>query len=231
MNNVIITAGKEELCNMLNVSSKALQHIITRKQLEDRLNKAGYKLIKEYKVGRYKAYDIEIVGISEWAKLQLSHNIKKEKQHTLYSFIRLTNMQEPRSKLIKDNDIDISNSTAGHYDKILEGENAMKFDKYVYYKTNKEGLWEEITIDYYKAFWVELREYKYIVSTYRQRLKKQEISQDTYDLVISNLYDTIERFKGYMVVKFKTYKEAENTKKVLDMIRDRNIIKNTGVDQ
>lgn len=226
MNNIVITAGKEELCNMLNVSSKALQHIITRKQLEDRLNKAGYKLVKEYKVGRCKAYDIEIVGLSEWAKLQLLHNIKKDKQHTIYSFVRLTNMQEPRSKLLKDNDINISNATAGHYDKILEDENAMQFDKYVYYKTNKEGLWEEITRDYYTAFWVELREYKYIVSTYRQRLKKQEITQDTYDLVVSNLYDTIERFKGYMVVKFKTYKEAENTKKVLDMIRDRNIIKN-----
>lgn len=224
--NNTITVGKEEICEMLNISDKALKHIITRKQLTDRLDKAGYKLIKEYKVGRYKAYDIEVIGISEWDRFQLAHNIRKNDQHTAYSFVRLINMKEPRAKLLKDNNIDISGSTAGHYDKILEKENAMQFDKYVYYKTNKEGLWEEITRDYYTAFWVELREYKYIVSTYRQRLKKQEITQDTYDLVVSNLYDTIEKFKGYMVVKFKTYKEAENTKIVLDMIRDRNIIKN-----
>jgi len=219
--NNTITVSKEELCEVLQVTSKALQHIITRDTLKGRLNEVGYKLIDAYKIGRYKAYDIEAIELKEWDILQNKHNIKKKDEHTEYTVARLYNLVSPRTKILRENNISISGTTAGRYDDILVKEQGMEKDKCVYYKTNKEGLWEEITEAYYKSFWIELREYKYIVSLYRNRLRKQEITQDAYDLVTYNLYNTIERFKGYMVVKFYTYKEAENTKKILDMINSR----------
>lgn len=220
-NDITITVGKEELCDILQVSSNTLNSIIKRDTLHTRLLEVGYKLISIYKEGRYKAYDLGLINVSEWDKLQTKYKVKKKEEHTEYTLVRLYNLELPRAKLLRDNNIDISNTTAGRYDDILIEENAMQEDKQVYYKTNKDGLWEEINEAYYKAFWTECREYKYIVSTYRCRLNKKEITQDTYDLVISNLYDTVERFKGYMVVRFKTYKEAENTKKILDMINSK----------
>lgn len=216
-----ITVIKEELCNILNVQSNTLDSIIKRDRLNERLQQVGYKLIDTYKVGKYKAYDIEPIHINEWDRLQTKYNIMKRDEHTVYTEIRLNNMTSTRAKLLRDNEINISSTTAGRYDLILVEEKAMQEDKWVYYKTNQEGLWEEINEDYYKAFWTECREYKYIVSMYKHRLNKGEISESAYNLIVQNVYNTVERFKGYMVVTFKTYKEAENTKKILDMLNDR----------
>lgn len=218
--NDVITVSKEELSIILDVTTNTLNTIIKRDTLADRLNKKGYKIVDEYKIGRCKAYDIQHIPITEWERLQDNYRVQKKEEHTQYSINRLYNLKQSRTSILRDNDISISGTTAKRYDDILLNEKAMDKDKHVYFKITDNKEWIEIDKQAYSNFWIECKEYNYILSKYKKRLRNKEITENTYNLMVQNVYNSIERFKGYMVVKFYTYKEAENTKKIIDMITE-----------
>lgn len=195
-NSEIITVSKEELSIILDVTTNTLNTIIKRNTLDDKLQKKGYKLIEEYKIGRCKAYDIQQISINEWEQLQDNYRVQKKEEHTQYSISRLYNLKQSRSKILRDHDINISGTTAKRYDDILLKEKAMDKDKYVYFKITDTKEWIEIDKQAYSNFWIECKEYNYILGKYKKRLRDREITENAYNLMVQNVYNSIERFKG-----------------------------------
>lgn len=216
-----ITATREEICDMLDVTNNNLKYIIKNNKLGYRLELKGYKLEAQYKVGRNAVYELSKIYINEFKVIQNKHKIIKKKENEIYAKCRLLledGMKMSKRQIIRDNNINIDEHTAKRYDDMLIDEMAMKEDKMVYYRKDQEGNIEEVTFEYYNNYWLEQAEAKKLISHMRKEVIDGKMSMDAYDVMSSNVYSSLERSKGYVVYKFMSYKEAENTKKICNML-------------
>ena len=216
-----ITATREEICDMLDVTNNNLKYIIKNNKLDHRLELKGYKLEAQYKVGRNTVYELSKIDINEFKVIQNKHKIIKKKENEIYAKCRLLledGMKMSKRQIIRDNNINIDEHTAKRYDDMLIDEMAMKEDKMVYYRKDQEGNIEEVTFEYYNSYWLEQAEAKKLISHMRKEVIDGKMSMDAYDVMSSNVYSSLERSKGYVVYKFMSYKEAENTKKICNML-------------
>ena len=216
-----ITATREEICDMLDVTNNNLKYIIKNNKLGYRLELKGYKLEAQYKVGRNTVYELSKIDINEFKVIQNKHKIIKKKENEIYAKCRLLledGMKMSKRQIIRDNNINIDEHTAKRYDDMLIDEMAMKEDKMVYYRKDQEGNIEEVTFEYYNNYWLEQAEAKKLISHMRKEVIDGKMSMDAYDVMSSNVYNSLERSKGYVVYKFMSYKEAENTKKICNML-------------
>ena len=216
-----ITATREEICDMLDVTNNNLKYIIKNNKLGYRLELKGYKLEAQYKVGRNTVYELSKIDINEFKVIQNKHKIIKKKENEIYAKCRLLledGMKMSKRQIIRDNNINIDEHTAKRYDDMLIDEMAMKEDKMVYYRKDQEGNIEEVTFEYYNNYWLEQAEAKKLISHMRKEVIDGKMSMDAYDVMSSNVYSSLERSKGYVVYKFMSYKEAENTKKICNML-------------
>lgn len=216
-----ITATREEICDMLDVTNNNLKYIIKNNKLSHRLELKGYKLEAQYKVGRNTVYELSKIDINEFKVIQNKHKIIKKKENEIYAKCRLLledGMKMSKRQIIRDNNINIDEHTAKRYDDMLIDEMAMKEDKMVYYRKDQEGNIEEVTFEYYNNYWLEQAEAKKLISHMRKEVIDGKMSMDAYDVMSSNVYSSLERSKGYVVYKFMSYKEAENTKKICNML-------------
>lgn len=124
-----------------------------------------------------------------------------------------------RSKIIRDNEIDISGKTAKRYDDILINEKAMEENKMVYYYINKnDDSMTEITEQEYQNFWKDNKVAKMALANVKRKREKFEITEDFSDYSIYDIITGIGNDEGCIAIKFMTYKQAENAKEILDMI-------------
>lgn len=206
---------------MLDVTNNNLKYIIKNNKLGYRLELKGYKLEAQYKVGRNAVYELSKIYINEFKVIQNKHKIIKKKENEIYAKCRLLledGMKMSKRQIIRDNNINIDEHTAKRYDDMLIDEMAMKEDKMVYYRKDQEGNIEEVTFEYYNNYWLEQAEAKKLISHMRKEVIDGKMSMDAYDVMSSNVYSSLERSKGYVVYKFMSYKEAENTKKICNML-------------
>lgn len=206
---------------MLDVTNNNLKYIIKNNKLGYRLELKGYKLEAQYKVGRNTVYELSKIDINEFKVIQNKHKIIKKKENEIYAKCRLLledGMKMSKRQIIRDNNINIDEHTAKRYDDMLIDEMAMKEDKMVYYRKDQEGNIEEVTFEYYNNYWLEQAEAKKLISHMRKEVIDGKMSMDAYDVMSSNVYSSLERSKGYVVYKFMSYKEAENTKKICNML-------------
>ena len=216
-----ITATREEICDMLDVTNNNLKYIIKNNKLGYRLELKGYKLEAQYKVGRNTVYELSKIDINEFKVIQNKHKIIKKKENEIYAKCRLLledGMKMSKRQIIRDNNINIDEHTAKRYDDMLIDEMAMKEDKMVYYRKDQDGKIEEVTFEYYNNYWLEQAEAKKLISHMRKEVIDGKMSMDAYDVMSSNVYSSLEMSKGYVVYKFMSYKEAENTKKICNML-------------
>lgn len=215
----------DEICSLLNTNKRNLKSITSRGKLEDRLIKVGYRLIKQFKEGRSNVYELEKILDVTWDEYQTSKNISENKKydHTKYTEYRITSgLKESRTQAINMSMSDISNRTAKRYDDILIEDNVIEFDQTVYFIKNTEtGEWVQIDKDGYKRFWSNCSEAAYYLNENYRRFKAGEIPRSTYEDTSYAIKDGIANNQGEIALKFNTYKEAENTKRILDMIKNR----------
>lgn len=215
----------EEMCDLLSTTKRNFKSILSRGKLDDRLIRVGYKLIKQYKNGKFNLYEIEKIEDLTWIQYQTIKNISGDKKddHTKYTKCRITTgLKKPRSNVVCTSEANISNSTAKRYDEILIQDNVMEFDQTVYFIKNTEtGEWEETTKEGYKMFWSRCSEATYYLNENYRRFKKGEIPRSTYEDTSYAIKDVIANKHGEIALKFNTYKEAENTKRILNMINNR----------
>lgn len=224
-----VTMTREEVRSLLNVTENTFKSIVKEKKLEKRLKNKGLELVKKYKIGRNVVYELSPTELSYWQKVQSHYNVKKQCEHDAYTIARLTNkgLEKSRASIIRDNDIDISGKTAKKFDDILENEGIIVKDKTVYALYNKQtGTFDNITEEEYKSFWKDVSFCKELLYEQRRKLNKKEISQDTYDYRNYVIIDQVGREKGEVAVKFDTYKELQDTKELIDMIKKHQEAKN-----
>ena len=229
----MIEINRKELCNLLDVTEKGLQIIITRKQLEDRLLANGYTLVEERKDGRKKIYVLKQIETSEkWHSIQRKHRIPKEKleMHDEYSKTRLENMEVPRTKVIDDCNTSVPYSTASRYDNILVEEQIMAKDETVYYLYNWETkeLCEKINKDAYETYWILNAEFKRRCEKLEYERKNYLISQKQYDALITSTYNEFTQADKRIAIKFNTFKELEETQEMIRLIKE-SIVKRNNV--
>lgn len=222
-----ITMISSELCEMLNVTKECLRAIIKRKKLEERLLEKGYRLINKYKQGRDNIYELEIIEKDEWSDYQRARNIQKKDEHTIYVENRITNgLDKPRKSFIKELNIELSESTAGRYDKMLLEDEIIEEDREVYLLFNpKTSEFTEISEEAYKQFWKDSSECTYQIRHNYARYKRGDIPESTYE---SNKYlfmTQLGKEKGVVAIKFHTYKEYTNTRRTLELIAKHKKIK------
>ena len=221
----MITMTSNEICELLGVTKRNLKSIISRGKLEDRLIKCRYKLINTYKYGRNNIYELKKMDDITWDEYQICKNISnnKKEDHTKYTKQRITTgLCDSRAKVISDSKSNISSSTAKKYDEMLVEDNVIEFDKTVYFiKNSKTNEWTEISKEGYKNFWSRCSEATYYLNENYRRFKSGEIPRSTYEDTAYAIKDGIANEQGEIALKFNTYKEAENTKRILDMIKNR----------
>lgn len=222
-----ITMTREEVREVLSVAESTMRDIVKSKRLKIRLHEKGFTLINTYKDGRNTIYEVEPVDLDYWEQVQIYYNVKKTIDHDTYTIARLTDngLIKSRSKLLRDNNIEISGSTAKRYDDILENEGYIMKDKttYVYYNKTS-GEFRDITKEEYLSFWKDVSYCKELLYDNRRKLNKYEISQDTYDYRNLIILDSVGKEKGEIAMKFDTYKELQDTKDLVELIQSRNLV-------
>lgn len=222
-----ITMTREEIRDLLNVSESAIKQICKRGKLEERLEMVGYRLSSKEKMGRNIIYELYPIDVDEWMLVQNKHHIRHDKleDHSNYSYKRIestSNMSSSRSKFIEDNDLNISGSTAKRWDEILIEEGAMKKDRVIYLKyILSSGEVYEISSDDYREFWKNNYEYTYQMANNERRYSNGSISEDVYENNKDMFKAALWSREDCMVVKYTSYSEAENTKRILGLIRNR----------
>lgn len=219
---MIITVTKQELCDMLEVSKKTISNMKEDK-LRERLLGYGYKLIKSYKQGRDKFYELEYIEEITWKVIQNKYSIRDKIKHSEYSRARLTSgLQQSRKGILNDlaeENINVSYNSAMKYDKILIKERIMEHDGEVYYMFNpKTNQFIESTKEEYTMFWVYNKEFKRQITSIKNRRNIYEISESAYDILISATYKQYGFDEECIAIKFNTYREVEITKQILEEI-------------
>lgn len=219
-----VTMTREEVCEVLGVKESTLRDIVKNKKLYERLLKNGFELICKHKHGRNVCYEVKPVGLDYWDQVQNHYNVKKKEEHDNYTIARLTNdgVLQSRSSLLRNNNIDICGTTARKFDEILENEGIIMKDKTVYALYNKTtGEFTEITEDGYKSFWKDVSFCKELLFAERRKLNRREISQDLYDYRSYTIIDQVGREKGEIAIMFDTYKELQDTRDLIDLIKNK----------
>ena len=210
---------RQELRDLLEVSETALKSIVKRDKLSERIEQINYKLICQCKIGRSMVYELEPLEKDLWSELQKCYKIRKKDEHTQYTLARLENFDKSRSRIIKENKIEITCHTAKRYDDILVNENAMEVDGLVYYMINKNtNEMTKITEEEYKIFWKDNVVVKNALSDIKRRRSKFEISEDFSDYSVYTVMNQI-KDNDSIAIKFTSYKEAENAKHILELIK------------
>ena len=121
MQKMNITMSREEVRLMLDANNDRMRYLIKHNKLEPELRSYGYAIINQYKKGRHTFYDLSRIAIDKWEAYQSTKNIKKKDEHTEYVEKRLISdgLSSPRSKFIRENNIDISETSAMRYDKMM----------------------------------------------------------------------------------------------------------------
>ena len=210
---------REEIRDLLQVSENTMKAIVKRNKLQERLELNGYKLENTYKEGRSTVYELSAIDKNEWLQIQRKYSILKNEEHNKYSAARIIDGKSSRAKIIKDNDIHISNNTARRYDKILCKEDIMQYDKKVYYLIdNKTNEMTEITKDEYIDFWQNNLTAKNSIDQINKQLDNKEISGKQADIYKHKILEKVDNKEGCIAIKYDTYKQATNAIKILELI-------------
>lgn len=214
-----VTFTRDELKEVLQLTEYGYKAVVKRKQLEDRLLEYGYKLEKQYKDGRCTIYEVSIVNTNEWIDLQNRYRIKKKEEHSIYSKARITNGDSSRAKLIRDNDIHITQTTAKKFDLILCKEDIIAYDSKVYYILEKKtGDMIEITEQEYKEFWYNNMTARNAIEQVNRQIDSKEITREIGDIYKHRILEKLDNKDGFIAVQFNTYKQASNAEKFLKLI-------------
>lgn len=232
-NNSMFTITTEELCDILKVNNNTLKGILKRNTLEDRLKEIGYILISTYKVGKYKAYDIkqsETNNSTDWDQFQTHYKIRKKDEHTKYTCKRImpTGLTSSKSSILRDNDIDISLTTAKRYDSILENEGYIKPGDTVYMMYDSEdNSYIEITKQEYNHYWFINRYAQEQLAELKFKQRRKMITDNDYDSLRDTIVTKVANKTGTIVVKFDTYEALEKSKELIKMLADHSRVNNT----
>lgn len=216
-----IELNRNELAEFLLISTKTLRNLIKDGTLEDRIDRAGYRIVNEYKKSRTIYYEIEKVrDITEWDIIQYTNRIKKLDEHDLYSNKRIDGgLAHSKSKIIRDNKIDISINTAKRYDTILEQEGYIEFDKEIYMMYDREtGEYKEIEQGEYKDYWLRNRYANEQLKSIKNKREKYIISENDYDSLRDIIISDVGNKEGTIVMKFDTYTALEKSNELIAMI-------------
>lgn len=218
-----ITMTSEELAMLLEVSPKTLRNIVTKGNLEERILAKGFELHDSYKEGRNNIYELDKIVTETWNVIQAKHNIRKssKSKHDTYSKTRILEMDKSRKQVIKDSETNICYSTAKKYDEILLEEKIMDKNEYVYFQVDMTtDRFTPISEYEYKTFWMDNRELKTRLNEYKNKLSKYEISEEAYDYLVGKTYESFGKENGVIAIKFMTYKQAENTMRILNELNN-----------
>ena len=217
---MVVTMTKTELREMLGINNDRFKYLTKTNKLDETLEALGYSISSKYKSGRKTVFELEVIEKDEWLEYQQARHIQKKEEHTIYVENRITNgLDKPRKSFLKELDIDLSETTAGRYDKMLVEDEIMKKDGEVYLLFNPNTQeFTEISHEEYKQFWKDASECRYQLSNNYARYKRGDIPESTYE---SNKYlfmNQLGNEKGVVAIKFNTYKEYTNTKQTLELI-------------
>lgn len=220
---------RSEIMEMLGINNDRMKYITKTNQLDEELKLNGYKLEKQYKDGRNIIFEVSALDkIDESEEYEIYQNqigVRDKETHMVYSEERITTgLQKSRSQFLRDLNSEKkptpSYKTASKWDGYLIDFEAMQKDKTVYLLFNpNDETFEEITKERYNAFWRDSKECMYQLSHNKARYKKNEISEGTYDNNQYIIMNNLGQEQGTVALKFDTYKEFTNTKKMLDMIK------------
>ena len=216
-----ITMTAEELMDLLGVTYGTFRNMSSKGKLGEKLLSKGYELIKQYKEGKFNVYEISKLELNTWKQIQIKHNIKDSNKnaHNKYSITRLNGMDKSRKQVITDSDTNIAYTTAKRYDDILLNESVMKNRNQVYFLINMDtDTMTEISEYEYKTFWIDHKELKRQLKYYKSKRDKYEISEESYDYLVSKAYSSFSTTENEIAIKFMTYQQAENTMRILDEI-------------
>lgn len=224
-----ITFTRSELCELLEINDNNMKSIIKRNQLEERLNKKGYHLEKQYKDGRNTIYELSLFKADKIKQLEMKYNIRKTDYFRTWCIARLylkEGLTMNRRQIISECNIQMDDRTAKKFDDILVAEEILVQDGFVYARKNRNNIgtnkyqWEEVTKDYYNNYFAEQDYYKKLASNYNYKLHRQEITQKEHDLIIDTQYENMEYVKGWIVCRYAKYEKTPIAKEyITDMLK------------
>ena len=97
----------------------------------------------------------------------------------------------------------------------------MDKNEYVYFQVDMTtDRFTPISEYEYKTFWMDNRELKTRLNEYKNKLSKYEISEEAYDYLVGKTYESFGKENGVIAIKFMTYKQAENTMRILNELNN-----------
>ncbi len=202
---------RNQLAGKLNVKLEGLKKIESRNQLENRLSKIGYKLIKKIKDSRKVFYEVEEFKEQK----QLASNIckhvfntNKPNEFTKYFKERTYNSKNnlPATLEHLSNRSNVSIATVHKWDLKLLHKKIISKDGFFYFKLNREtSTIEEITIEEYKSFWKNKGRLKLYKSLQNKYLKGEITFQEALEISDNAVALRLELSNRYLY-RIKRYK-------------------------
>lgn len=222
-----INVDKNELSNLLGVKKEALKKIIDRGNLEDRLNKEGYTLIKVNKVGKKNIYILEKQDNTEKKKLynnicKYAFNTNKPDSFKEYFQYRTDSSSENKamSQMDMSNISKVSRKTISKWDKTLIDKSIISKDGYFYFciVTDNNGNSDlvQCTEDEYKSFWKN----KSLIDSLKQlehRYIKGEITLNELTLGATSIGMLTALTENRYYFRTKKYKVNQDNQLYLDV--------------
>lgn len=216
----------DELCELLEISPKTLRNISSNGKLSSKIMSKGYTFIGIEKHGRFNVYNLHKEKNYNWSMIQSKYNIKEscKSKHSIYSETRLLHLESSRRCVMKKTNAGIAYKTARKYDDILIEEKIMEKNKFVYFLVDiPTDTFTEISENEYKLFWLDNKELNRQLKSNKIRRDNFEISEEAFDYLNYKTFDSFGKKEGTIVIKFMTYKQAENTMEILSELSKNNM--------
>lgn len=219
--------NKDQVCEILGVAKRTLKNLETKNQLEERLDKKGYKLLGKEKKGRNVLYTIEQIDQEKEIYGNIVKYIFGSNQDDKvgdYFIARTENDNTPIGLKDMSNHVGLSTKTISKLDKkMLDAKIICKDDFFYFCIDRTEGnkaIVRECDKEGYKNFWKNTAYIKALGDLQKRysngEITLTELQVATLDL--GSLIAVTENKYCYRVNKFKTNRENQLYQDIRDLV-------------
>lgn len=199
---------REQLALILNV--KNIRKIESRGKLEERLLQQGLKLIKKIKAGRSFEYIVENIKKLSTVDLCRKYKINKVSEFKIHTKNRYESINGDNDLITKSDFADASNTSiyqVNKFDNTLLSEDFMKKDGFIYLAYKDGKCIGQVPVENYNRYWLEHGSYKKELESLHKRKANNELTDGEYDLLVTTLYDKLNR-KGEIIHKIRKFNKG-----------------------
>jgi hypothetical protein len=221
---------RKQIADILNVQLKGLETIETRKQLQDRLKDANYKLIKKIKEGRNNYYIVEkLKGVNQQKKklyndiCKYAYKTNRPNQFGIFFKVRTGCSDQAITNKELSELTQIGTKTLTKWNDCLLDKGIIVKDGFFYFYISMDKKIRQCSKEEYKTFWKN-----------KKRFKKREQLQERYlngEITLNQYTDKVEDYAAakfyveskyyYRIKKYKTNTDNQlyiDTNELLDIL-------------